>query len=212
MARLRPEPFRPAFVALALVLTMPWTTGGRLSAADKEGAAAAEAAPARKILVVAKIQEEVKRRQLEGAAQKELKEKGVETILGSDVMQESDFASVDTIRAKVESLGVDGVLGYVVLGVDETVKTSHVSLGIGVGGYTGGGMSVFVGGSVPLGGGSKVVRKVRLRGRYFARPFQDPAWEKVFTETLTDDTTKLTQQVAYYSVKALKKEKLIPAK
>jgi len=202
---------RLAVVTLALVLTAPWSAGGRLSAADKEGAAA-EPAPAKKILVVAKIQEEVKRRQLEGAAQQELKEKGVETILGSDVMVEADFASVDTIRAKVESLGVDGVLGYVVLGVDETVKTSHVSLGIGVGGYTGGGMSVFVGGSVPIGGGSKVVRKVRLRGRYFARPFQDPAWEKVFNETLSDDTTRLTQQVAYESVKALKKKKLIPAK
>src|SRR5262245_29790404 len=106
---------RLAVIMLALVLTVPWSAGGRLSAADKEGAAAAEPAPAKKILVVAKIQEETKRRQLEGAAQKELKEKGVEAILGSDVMVEADFASVDTIRKKVESLGVDGVLGYVVL-------------------------------------------------------------------------------------------------
>ena len=91
-------PVRFAVLALAAALVAPWGAGG--VAAEKEDAAA-KPAPARKILVVAKIQEETKRRQLEGAAQKELKEKGVEVILGSDVMVESDFASIDTIRNKV---------------------------------------------------------------------------------------------------------------
>jgi len=69
-----------------------------------------------------------------------------------------------------------------------------------------------VGGSVPLGSSSKIVRKVRVRARYFARPFAGPAWEKVYYESLTEDTTRLTQFLAYDSVKTLKKKKLIPAK
>ena len=40
-------------------------------------------------------------------------------------------------------------------------------------------------GSVPLGAGQpKVTPKVRVRARYFARPFAGPAWEKINNETL----------------------------
>ena len=190
---------------LAIVLVSPFASAGESAAEDGT-------APARKILVVAKIKEEAKRRQLEQEGQVELKKRGVDTILGSDVMTEDDFASVEMIRAKVESLGVDGVLGFVPLAIDESVKTSSVSVGFGVGGYSGGGMGMFVGGSVPIGGSTTVVRTLRLRARYFARPFTDPAWEKLYSEKLTDDTTRLTQHLAYDSVKWLKKKKLIPAK
>ena len=206
-------PFLRVF-ALALVLGVTAGMGHAGSAAAAEGAGEA-AAPARKVLVVAKIKEETKRRHLEEEAKIELQKRGVETLLGSDVMEESDFASEDAIRKKVESLGVDGVLAYVPLAIDESVKTSSVSLGvgIGVGGYgSSGGLGVMVGGSVPLGSSSKVVRKVRVRARYFARPFAGPGWEKVYYESLTDDTTRLTQYLAYDAVKTLKKKKLIPAK
>ena len=203
--------FRTLFrLATALLLLAP------LSPIPSQAAAAeaeeAKPAPARKVLVVAKVQEEQKRRSLETTAGAELKERGVETILGSDVMTDADFASEDAIRKKVESLGVDGVIGYVPLGVEESVKTSSVSLGIGIGGYSAGGMGMMVGASVPIGGSSKVVRKVSVRVRYFARPFAGPAWEKVYKETLKDDTRPLIQYLAEDSVKHLKKKKLIPAK
>jgi hypothetical protein len=173
-------------------------------------------APARKVLAVAKIREESKRRALEEECRIALKKRGVDTILGSDVMTDADFASVDTIREKVKSLGVDGVLGFVVLGIDEQVKTSSasVSVGIGVGGYGygGGGMSMMVGTSVPIGGTTTVIRTVHLRARYFASPFTDPAWENVYDGKLEADTTYLTQYIAHDAVGALKKKKLIPKK
>ena len=206
--RVRREAVRVA--ALALAFLLPAGAGPAAAADDKPAAEAP--APARKILVVAKVKEEVKRKQVEEEGRIELQKKGVETILGSDVMQESDFVSEDAIRKKVESLGVDGVLAFVPLAVDETVKTSSVSLGIGIGGYSSSGIGVMVGGSVPIGGSSKVVRKVRVRARYFARPFDGIAWEKVYYETLNDDTTRLAQHLAYDSVRTLKKKKLIPAK
>jgi len=202
-------PLRFASLVLAMTLVVPAGAG------RAEDAAGDAVAPARKVLVVAKVREEAKRRQLEEEGRIELQKRGVETLLGSDVMVESDFASEETIRMKVESLGVDGVLAFVPLAVDETVKTSSVSVGvgIGVGGYgSSGGLGVMVGGSVPLGSSSKIVRKVRVRARYFARPFAGPAWEKVYYESLTEDTTRLTQFLAYDSVKTLKKKKLIPAK
>jgi len=197
-------------LAIALLLMAPVGAGSAVAAA--ESAAGEKPAPARKVLVVAKIQEEAKRRALEEAARTELKSRGVEAILGSDVMTEADFVSEDTVRKKVESLGVDGAIGYVPLGIDETVKTSSAHVSIGIGGYGGGGMGMFVGASAPIGGSTTVVRNVRVRARYFARPFAGPAWEKVYNRKLEDDTTGLVQYLARDSVTALKKKKLIPAK
>lgn len=211
----RPARLEAVRIAAVALLLSAFASGPALEAKDKPQGDAAPPAPARKVLVVAKVKEETKRRALEEEAKIELQKYGVETILGSDVMQEGDFASEETIRRKVESLGVDGVLAYVPLAIDESVKTSSVSLGvgIGVGGYgSHGGMGVMVGGSVPLGGSSKVVRKVRVRSRFFARPFEGFAWEKVYYEALKEDTTRLTQTLAYDTVKTLKKKKLIPAK
>ena len=199
-------------IAITLVLMASMSAG--IAQAKAESAAGESVTPARKVLVVAKIKEEAKRRALEEQARSELKDRGVEATLGSDVMSEADFVSEETLRKKVESLGVDGVLGFVVLSVDESVKTSSASVSVGVGVPVGvGPFSVFVGGSVPIGGGQpKIKRTVHLRARYFARPFSAPAWEKLYDETLPADTTALTQYLARDSVKALKKKKLIPAK
>jgi hypothetical protein len=186
--------------------------GTGFAAAADEGGGGGQLAPARNVLVIAKIKEDATRRSLEEAARAELKKRGVEAMLGSDVMTEADFASEEAVRQKVESLDVDGVIGYVPLGIDESVKTSSSHLSIGIGGYSGGGMGMFVGGSVPIGGSTTVIRKVRLRARYFARPFAGPAWEKFYNEKLQDDTTWLVEHLAQDSVTALKKKKLIPAK
>jgi hypothetical protein len=99
-----------------------------------------------------------------------------------------------------------------VLGVQESVKQSSASLSIGIGGYSGGGLGVMVGGTVPLGGSTTVVHHVQVRARYFARPFAGPAWEKLYKEKVYEDTTNITQDLAYDSVKSLKKMRLIPAK
>jgi len=199
-------------IRLAVALLLTAVAVAPTAGAAAEGAAGEGPAPARKVLVVAKIQQDSKRKYLEGQARDELKKRGVEVILGSDVMTEADFVSEDTVRKKVESLGVDGAIGYVPLGIDETVKTSSAHVSIGIGGYGGGGMGMFVGASAPIGGSTTVVRNVRVRARYFARPFAGPAWEKVYNRKLEDDTTGLVQYLARDSVTALKKKKLIPAK
>jgi hypothetical protein len=195
-----------------LLLLAPLGAGARGSTPADSGTAVESAALARKVLVVARVKEEGRRRQLEEKTRIELKKRGVEATLSSDVMTEEDFVSEETIRKKVESLGVDGVLGFVVLRVDESVKQSSMSLSVGVGGYGGGGMGVMVGGTVPLGGSTTIVHHVQVRARYFARPFAAPAWEKLYKEKVYEDTTNITQDLAYDSVKWLKKMKLIPAK
>ncbi len=199
--------FQSAIVALLLGVL-----GAGFAAAADDTAGSGKPAPARKVLVIAKIKEGATRASLEKAVAAELKKRGVEATLGSDVMTEEDFVSLEAVRKKVESLGVDGVIGYVPLGIDESVKTSSVSVGIGIGGYSAGGMGMFVGGSVPVGGSSKVIRHVRLRVRYFAAPFSEPAWEKAYNEKLKDDKAPLIDYLARDSVGALKKKKLIPAK
>jgi hypothetical protein len=202
----------PITMAMLLLLAPLGTGAGEPTPAAAGKAAAEAAAPARKVLVVARVKEEDRRRQLEGKTRAELQKRGVEALLGSDVMTEEDFVSEETIRKKVESLGVDGVLGFVLLRVDESVKQSSMSLSVGIGGYSGGGMGVMVGGTVPLGGSTTVVHHVQVRARYFTRPFTGPAWEKLYKEKVYEDTTNITQDLAYDSVKSLKKMKLIPAK
>lgn len=206
--------FRIAPAALLLAgLAIPGPAGtGLTGAATAAGKKEEAAPPARKVLVVARVQEPTRRRGLEQEASVELKKKGVETLLSSDAMTEEDFASEETIRRKVDSLGVDGVLGYVVLKVDETQKTSSATLSVGVGGYGGGGFGMFVGASVPLGAKTTIVRTVHLRARFWAKPFTGPAWENVYSQKVEDDTIHLTEYVAYDSVKTLKKKKLIPAR
>ena len=201
------------FLRLAIPLLLIASVSAGTAELKAASAESESAAPARKVLVVARYKEEAKRRAQEEQARAELQEKGVEAMLGSDVLTDADFVSEDTIRTKVESLGVDGVLGFVVLAVEESVKTSSASLSVGVGGHGGGPFSVFVGTTVPLGSSQpKVSHKVSVRARYFARPFAAPAWEKTYKETVPQDTTTLTQYLAESSVKALKKKKLIPAK
>lgn len=199
---------RKSLHAPIVVLLLSFLGAGFAAAADESG----KPAPARKVLVIAKIKEGATRSSLEKAVAAELKKRGVDTTLGSEVMTEEDFVSLEAVRKKVESLDVEGVIGYVPLGIDETVKTSSVSVGIGIGGYSAGGMGMFVGGSVPVGGSTKVVRKVRVRVRYFAKPYADAAWEKSYNETLKDDRAPLIDYLARDSVGALKKKKLIPAK
>jgi hypothetical protein len=79
-------------VALALVAMAPagaW-------AAETE----ASPGPPTRVLVVAKIKEEGNRRKLEEEAKIELRDRGVEATLGSDVLVEEDFSSEDAIRRK----------------------------------------------------------------------------------------------------------------
>ena len=199
------------FLQAAIVVLLPSLLGADFAAAADESASG-KPAPARKVLVIAKIQQDATRNSLEKMVAAQLKERGVEATLGSDVMTQADFVSEEAVRKKVESLDVEGVIGYVPLGIDESVKTSSVSVGIGIGGYSAGGMGMFVGGSVPVGGSTKVIRKVRLRVRYFAKPYAAPAWEKAYNEKLKDDLTPLIDYLARDSVGALKKKKLIPAK
>lgn len=202
----------PIAMAMLLLLAPSGTGAGESTPTPAANAAGAAPAPARKVLVVARVKQDDNRRYLEEQSGIELRKRGVETMLGSDVMTEADFVSEETIRKKVESLGVDGVLGFVVLRVDESVKQSSASLSVGVGGYGGGGFGMFVGGTVPLGGSSTVVRHVQVRARFFARPFAGPAWEKIYKQKVEDSTTYLIGHLAYDSVKSLKKQKLIPAK
>ncbi|HKQ98682.1 MAG TPA: hypothetical protein VJV75_12470 [Candidatus Polarisedimenticolia bacterium] len=200
-------------IAMAMLLLASAGPKAADTAPPAEGKATAEApAPARKVLVVARVQQEDRRRHLEEQTRTELKEKGVEATLGSDVLSDADFATEETIRKKVESLGVDGVIGFVVLGVQESVKQTSASLSIGFGGYGGGGMGMFVGGTVPLGGSTTIIHNVQVRARYFAKPFAGAAWEKIYKDKVVDDVTPLINRLASDSVKNLKKKKLIPAK
>ena len=202
----------PFAMAMLLLLASPGAGAAESTPTAGGDAAGEAAAPARKVLVVARVRQEDNRRYLEEQTGFELRKRGVETMLGSDVMTEEDFVSEETIRKKVESLGVDGVVGFVVLRVDESVKQSSASLSVGVGGYGGGGFGMFVGGTVPLGGSSTVVREAQVRARFFARPFSGPAWEKIYKHKLDDNTTYFIGHLAYDSVRSLKKQKLIPAK
>ena len=89
--------FRIAIASLLL-------TGLAGSARAGEKADETAPPPARKVLVIARIREEAKRRALEEEARIELKKRSVETVLSADVMTEEDFASGKTDGCSGECL------------------------------------------------------------------------------------------------------------
>jgi len=164
----------------------------------------------RKVLVLAKITDDIARRVLEDAVVKGLKDSGVDALAAYQSLTEADLESSETIRAKAKELGVDAGIVYTVTGTQTQVKPSaSVSVGVGVGGGGGGPFGFFLGASKPLGGGTTTVQQTGVKAEFYGSEVGKPLWIGNFTTDLKSGAEREAASIASLTLKQLKKAKIL---
>jgi hypothetical protein len=159
----------------------------------------------RKVAVLARFSDDAARRILEDSVVAGLQKKGVEAVAAYQVLTEADLATEESIQAKAQTLGIDAGIVFEVTGQSTAAKSSpnvHASVGVPV---RAGPFSVFLGTSVPLGGGSSAVRVVELKAALHAREAEGPRWIGTYSTDLSGGTERTAQDLARLVLKQLKK-------
>jgi len=165
----------------------------------------------KKILVLAKVKQPDIEKNFENAMVKALKDKGYVAIPSYSIFNDSDIENTTKLAEKADSLKVDALLAFTLIDVQTSViNAPQVSASVGVP-VTIGFFSVFVGGSVPLGGGSREEKTVRVKaGFYHDRNSSEPSWQMTLTGSISNNTTdELIYDFVKKSVKALLKQKVL---
>ncbi len=158
-----------------------------------------------KVVVLAKTTDDVAMRVLEDTVVKGLKEKGIEAVQAYLVLQPADLQSDESIEAKAIELGADAGLVFTVTGESTAVKSGsnvHASVGVPV---RAGPFSLFVGTSVPLGGGPSAVKTYGIKAQFFAKDLKGPRWIATYTTDLKNGAERAAQDVGALALKQLKK-------
>ncbi len=168
-------------------------------------------APAKykKILVYAKIRQAPSQHELESTMAKALKDKGYEAITSWENCTPEDTASIEKLLARANALQVDAILAFTVLSLETTVKnTPPVTASVGVPVHVGF-ASVFVGTSVPLGGGPKAEQTATVKASLYAKESKSAIWYLTLKGKLGDDPTPLINEFVKKTTKGLQKDKVL---
>lgn len=162
----------------------------------------------RKVMVLAKITDELKRRQIEDATVKLLIEKGIAAIPSYPNIIEADIASEEAFIIKADTLEVDALLVYKISGTNSEYKNSpslNASIGVPVRlGIFGG----FLGTSVPIAGGAKTVSTINATANFYNRSSKSLQWSFPLSAKLKKDNSKLATSFASSTVNAMIKDNL----
>ena len=160
-----------------------------------------------KVLVLARVTEPSAKRILEDAVVKGLQGKKIQAIAAYQSVTDEDLATEDSIKAKVQALGVDAGIVFTVTSHETAQVASGPkgSLSIGFGGGYGG----FIGGSVPIGGNTvETVHHVVLKGEFYQMGVPKPVWMAQYESDLDMGVDNEAKWVASDTVTQLKKSKL----
>ncbi len=183
--------------------------------AGEEGTATSAAStteskgPAHKVLVVAHIDDAEARGMLERIATAEFQRKGIEAIAGSEVLTDADLESAEALQARAESLGVDGLLGFFVLEIDdgETPRT-HSDLYVGAP-YHHGPYYWYTGRMLRFESSAPKMPKIKIGANFYIGSDGDPAWEKTYADIWREEhRERITKEIAYDSVRLITRAKL----
>ena len=166
-----------------------------------------KAATYAKVAVLAKISDEATRKQLEDRVVAGLVQRGITAVPAYANFTPEDLASHEAVQARAQELGVDAGLVFTVTGEQAQVKqgpTVHASIGVPV---HVGGFSVFLGGSVPLGGGS-TTKVVGLKSEFITSSVEGPRWVATYATDLRNGGERAAHEVATQALKQLKKSGL----
>jgi hypothetical protein len=168
-----------------------------------------EARAYRKVLVLAMFADESAKRILEDTVVKKLRGKNVTAVAAYDVLAPEDLASDEAIEAKAVQLGVDAGIVFTVEGESTAVKSGpavHASVGVPV---RAGPFSVFLGTSVPLGGGSSSLNTTTVKAEFHAKDGKNPRWIGTYATDLKGGTERAVQELASQAAKQISKAGLI---
>lgn len=160
----------------------------------------------RKVIVMAKISDDLARRQLEDATVKQLNEKGITAIPAYSNITEADLASEDAFMQKADALEADAVIVFNITGAGTEYKNkpsvdAYVGVPVRIGIFR-----ASIGGNVPLAGGTKAVTVVNATAGFYNRSSKDLLWSTQLSGKLKKDTGKLAADFAKATTNALLKD------
>ncbi len=164
----------------------------------------------KKILVLAQVQQADIKKNFENAVVSALSDKGYSATPSYNTITADDIANTARIVAKADSLGVDALLVFTLINIESSViNTPQVTANVGIPVQIGF-FSVFLGSSIPLGGGSTVEKTVNVKaGLYTDRNSTEPSWSLDLTGSLADGNDALIYNFTRKTVKALFKQKIL---
>lgn len=165
--------------------------------------------PYSKVMALAKITEEANRKVVEDEIVAAFVKQKMTAIPAYVHMKPEDLASPEAARKKALELGVDSALVVTVLEKGTQVKAGpSVSVGVGVPVHVGM-FSVFVGGSVPVGGGPKQTQVFSVKADFYEKDSEKPIWSATYSGNLDYGIESAAKDLAKQSVKQLKKAKIL---
>ena len=198
---------RRTSIALAVLLVLLVPLAAAAGTKSKSTWASPDLQPAayQKVVVLAKTTDDVAMRVLEDTVVSGLKRKGIEAVQAYLVLQPDDLLSDESIDAKAKELGADAGLVFTVTGESTVVKSgsnAYASVGVPV---RAGPFSLFVGTSVPLGGGPSAVKTFGIKAEFFANDVKGPLWIATYTADLESGSERAAKDVGTLALKQLKK-------
>lgn len=192
-------------LVVGLLLTIPLVAAARTKTDSTWTSPEVKPTAYKKVVVLAKFTDDVAVRSLEDAVVAGLKKQGVDAVQAYLVLTPADLATRESIAAKAVELGADaGIVFTVTSNATQAQAAPSVSVGVGVPVHAGP-FSLFVGTSVPLGGGTSTVKAIGVKAQFFAKDVDGPLWIASYTTDLKSGTEGEARGLAGLMLKQLKK-------
>jgi hypothetical protein len=163
----------------------------------------------RKVAVLAKITDKEFQQMVEDNAVLALREKGITAITSYLNFKQEDLSSHEALIAKADQLQVDAVVVFSVKREDTKIQnTPTLSAGIGIPVRIGF-LHTYIGGSVPLAGGSKLVDVLQLKSEFYNRNSDTPHWNTIYEFKLKNNYEAIAKGWTTRTVDALFNKKIL---
>lgn len=163
----------------------------------------------RKVAVLAKISDKEIQQMVEDNAVLALREKGINAITSYLNFKEADLVSTDAMIARADQLQVDAVVVFSVQREDTKVQNSPtLSAGVVIP-IRIGFLHTYLGGNVPLAGGSKLVDVLQLKSEFYNRNSETPHWNTIYEFKLKNNYDAIAKGWTTRTVAALFNKKIL---
>lgn len=162
-----------------------------------------------KVLVIAKISDELDKRKLEDATVALLAKNGINAVHSYGTFSEADISDLAVFKAKAATLEIDAVVVFTLTGNSSEYKnTPGLNMNVGVPLHLGI-FSTYIGTNVPLAGGTtKEVIVVNATVTFYNKTSDDMQWSAPIKGKIKGDNTDLSVVFSKAAVKAMLKDKL----